>query len=260
MAPSYVLYDSSAQNAETLPIRLAAAAAGVQLKVEIVDPKEAAGSLDYKTNANPLGKLPALLTPEGYLFGIYGPARYLASVGQGEIGGRILRREAEISQWICFAQNEVLCAAAAWSEKGRDQALRSEGVKRTRLNCEGLNAWLEIRTFLVADRLTLADIAVASALYSVVQSTGLDDAFRAGFPHLTRWLRTCFHQQAFQKVLGRVVELPAKAAAGHAASEFAAAQQQQKKAPAAAKEAKEAKGQKEGGAKEGGGKKDKGGK
>jgi len=259
----YVLHDSSADNPETLPIRLAAAAAGVELKVEVEDPK-VAKSKDYRYNVNPLGKFPALSTPQGYLFGIYGPARYIASLGQGEVGGRILRHEAEISQWINFATNEVFSGAVGWAGKGHNREVRCEAVKRTRLNCAGLNSWLEIRTYLVADRLTLADIAVVSALYPVVQSTGLDDAFRASFPHLTRWLRTCFHQQAFRKVLGGVVELPAKAAKGEAASEFVAAQQEQKKgapAPAAAKKdakpkeakQKEAKPQKEG--KGGGGKK-----
>jgi elongation factor 1-gamma len=66
-----------------------------------------------------------------------------------------------------------------------------------------LNSLLATRTFLVRDRLTLADIAVCAALipgYELV----LDPGFRKAFKNTNRWFLTCMNQPNFLSVFGEV--------------------------------------------------------
>merc|ERR1712173_335230 len=66
------------------------------------------------------------------------------------------------------------------------------------LNDHGLT-----RTFLVGERLTLADIAVACTLLSLYKQV-LDPAFRKPFVNVTRWFTTVVNQPNAKAVLGQV--------------------------------------------------------
>merc|ERR1712154_473768 len=59
------------------------------------------------------------------------------------------------------------------------------------------------RTFLVGERLTLADIAVATTMLSLYKQV-LDPAFRKPFVNVTRWLTTVVNQPHAKAVLGEV--------------------------------------------------------
>merc|ERR1712176_750345 len=66
-----------------------------------------------------------------------------------------------------------------------------------------LNDHLLTRTFLVGERLTLADIAVATTMLSLYKQV-LDPAFRKPFVNVTRWFTTVVNQPHAQAVLGEV--------------------------------------------------------
>jgi len=86
-----------------------------------------------------------------------------------------------------------------------------------------LNEVLSERTFLVGERISLADITVATALLQLFEKV-VDPAFRAPFPHVVRWFLTSVNQPNFKAVLGEVklaeteakFVQPAAAAAGGA--------------------------------------------
>lgn len=59
------------------------------------------------------------------------------------------------------------------------------------------------KTYLVGERITLADIAVSTSLYLPFKLV-LDAGYRKGHPNLTRWYTTLINQPAFKKVLGDV--------------------------------------------------------
>ena len=66
-----------------------------------------------------------------------------------------------------------------------------------------LDAVLASRTFLVGDRVTLADVVGACNLW--LGFTKLFDAgYRSEVPNVARWFDTLVHQPAFVKVLGEV--------------------------------------------------------
>merc|ERR1712240_355919 len=67
-----------------------------------------------------------------------------------------------------------------------------------------LNDHLLTRTFLVGERVTLADISVACTLLSLYKQV-LDPAFRGSFTNVNRWFTTVINQPNAKAVLREVV-------------------------------------------------------
>lgn len=66
-----------------------------------------------------------------------------------------------------------------------------------------LNAHLLTRTYLVGERISLADISVACTLLNLYTNV-LDPAFRKSFVNVNRWFLTLINQPQFKAVLGEV--------------------------------------------------------
>ncbi|CAH2325086.1 elongation factor 1-gamma [Pelobates cultripes] len=66
-----------------------------------------------------------------------------------------------------------------------------------------LDSHLQTRTFLVGERITLADINVVCSLLWLYKQV-LDPSFRQPFGNVTRWFVTCVNQPQFRAVLGEV--------------------------------------------------------
>lgn len=66
-----------------------------------------------------------------------------------------------------------------------------------------LNAYLLPRTYLVGERVTLADISVACTLLNLYKEV-LDPNFRKPFVNVNRWFSTLVNQPQFKAVLGEV--------------------------------------------------------
>ena len=80
-------------------------------------------------------------------------------------------------------------------------------VNRSKVDVLGrlaaLEQYLVTRTFLVGERVSLADIGMAVTLVSAFTQV-LDPAFRALHRHLTRWFNTIIYQKLVVKVVGTV--------------------------------------------------------
>ncbi len=59
------------------------------------------------------------------------------------------------------------------------------------------------KTFLVGERVTLADIAVCCNLLLLYKQV-LDPKTREAYGNVNRWFMTCINQPQFKKVLGEV--------------------------------------------------------
>merc|ERR1711992_114537 len=68
---------------------------------------------------------------------------------------------------------------------------------------KALNDHLLAETFLVGERISLADIAVACTLLSLYKQV-MDPAFRKPFMNVTRWFTTVVNQPHAKDVLGAV--------------------------------------------------------
>jgi elongation factor 1-gamma len=74
-----------------------------------------------------------------------------------------------------------------------------------------LNTYLRTKTYLVGERITLADIAVACDLLLLFQWI-IEPSLREPYPHVTRWFSTLIHQKEFQTVIGTDYKLCEKTA------------------------------------------------
>ena len=132
-----------------------------------------------------------------------------ASKADSTLLGKGLYENAQIQQWIGFANAEISAVAVKWlypllgyadfnfkaTEEGKAAAKRLLGA---------LNQHLRYKTFLVGNCVTLADITVACYLLPFYK-TVFDVEFRAEFQNVNRWFLTCVNQTNFKEILGDVV-------------------------------------------------------
>merc|ERR1711878_49899 len=155
----------------------------------------------------PLGKVPAFEGSDGVLLTESNAIAYY--VANDELrGGSDASARAQVVQWMAMADNEILPAACTWvfptmgiMQFNKNATERAKEDVKTALKC--LNDHLLTRTFLVGERLTLADIAVATTMLSLYKQV-LDPAFRKPFVNVTRWFTTVVNQPNAKAVLGQV--------------------------------------------------------
>ncbi|AWO96362.1 putative valine--tRNA ligase-like isoform 3 [Scophthalmus maximus] len=133
-------------------------------------------------------------------------AWYLAD--QGKKAGVDAKQQSQVWQWLSFADNEltpVSCAVVfplmgvVGVDKKLQQSSRAELLRVLKV----LNQALEPRTFLVGESITLADMAVATAVLLPFKYA-LEPSDRNALTNVTRWFTTCINQPQFLKVLGKV--------------------------------------------------------
>jgi len=155
----------------------------------------------------PLGKVPAFEAEDGtWLFESNAIAYYVASA---QLLGSTRTDGALIQQWVNFADQEILPASCTWvfptmgimqyNKQGTERA--KEDVK---LALNVLNNHLETRTYLVGERITLADVCVACNLFLLYQHV-LEPAFIKPYVNTNRWFTTLVNQPQFKSVIGDFV-------------------------------------------------------
>jgi len=154
----------------------------------------------------PSGKVPAFETNDGqYLNDSNAIAYYVANQ---QLRGKTLFEQAQVLQWISFSDNEILPHACAWyfpvyKMIEYDQK-KFEGAKK---GMKGILSLLDkhllTRTFLVGERVSLADISVACTLWHLYIAC-LDPEYRKPFPNVNRWFVTVVNQKQFKAVAGEV--------------------------------------------------------
>ena len=152
----------------------------------------------------PLGKVPAFESNDGkYIAESNAIAYYVANQ---QLRGSTDVEKAQIIQWLGFADSEILPASCTWvfpclgimqyNKVATDRA--KEDVKSA-LNA--LNQHLLTRTYLVGERITLADISVACTLLHLYQYV-LDPTFRKPYQNVNRWFTTIVNQPQVKSVIG----------------------------------------------------------
>jgi len=177
---------------------VAAKYTGVQLEVVNANEQTAKNS--------PYGKIPYLETNEGIIFEANAIARYVARQGKNNLFGHNSFEAAQVEQWIDFSSSEIDLPGSVWVfpilgyiPNNSQATQKAKGDIRKVL--EFLNKHLVTRTFLVGQRISLADIAVAASLYRLYQRV-LDSGFRKPFGNVSRWFLTVVNQPEFKGVSG----------------------------------------------------------
>ncbi|CAH1262849.1 EEF1G [Branchiostoma lanceolatum] len=150
----------------------------------------------------PLGKVPAFEGKDGTcLFESNAIAYYL---GSDQLRGTSPKSAALVQQWVNFADSEILPAACSWVYPTLGIMQYNKGAKEAiKKVLTVLNEYLKTHTFLVDERVSLADISVACNLLLLYQQV-LEPAFRQPFVNVNRWFVTCVNQPQFKAVLGVV--------------------------------------------------------
>lgn len=158
---------------------------------------------------NPMGKVPTLETPEGSIFESNAIARYVARL-RPDLGlyGQSFFESGLVDQWMDFCAHEIDVPMGCWLYpvlgispfNAAATAKAKEDIKKA---LQVLENHLLLRTYLVGDRITLADITVASSLVYAMKFI-FDAGFRKQFPCVVRWFLTLVNQPTFQSVVGDV--------------------------------------------------------
>jgi elongation factor 1-gamma len=157
---------------------------------------------------NPRGQVPTAVTSHGTLWESNAIARYVARLRPAAaLLGNTLYEQGQVDAWIDYSQNEIEPPRSIWLYPilrifAFDGQAYAKAKKDVAACLATLNAHLQTRTYLVGERVTLADIAVASPLVQLFQMV-LEPKTRAKYVNVTRWFDTLVNQPEFRAILGQ---------------------------------------------------------
>ena len=198
---------------------------------------------------NPAGKIPVLDTPTGPLFESNAIARYIARLSpQAGLYGSSAYEQAQVDQWVDFSANELEPARGVWlyTVSGTLPSNNPKPLQEAKKDVEAalklLNTHFLHNTYLVGQAVTIADIAIFSALIDVYGKL-LSPQTQKLYPNLLRWFNTIANQPEVSAVVGQVTfatteGVPAPAAKGGKADKGEKADKAGEKKEAAKKEDK----------------------
>jgi elongation factor 1-gamma len=189
-------------------------AAKIQIAAEYSGSQLTQGQFEFgKTNTSaeflkkfPLGKVPAFESKEGQC--LYETDAIAQFVSNQQLRGKTPIDQALVQQYVAFSNNEITPSACTWTFpclgfKQYNKADTSAAQEHLKKIFAMLNDTLLTKTFLVGERVTLADISLCCDLVCLYKLV-LDPKFRAPYGNLNRWFMTCINQPQFKKVLGEV--------------------------------------------------------
>jgi len=158
---------------------------------------------------NPFGKVPVLETPQGAIFESNAIARYVARLrNDTDLYGSSFFESSQVDQWVDAVANDLepalLIAYYRTSETMQiDDTQFNEVLTDIRKFLSILDNYLLTRTYLVGNKITLADIVTATVLVEVYKKI-FRDQIASEFINVNRWFLTCVNQPEFAKVIGPV--------------------------------------------------------
>jgi len=189
----------------TKRILIAANYLGLKLEMPPVDLEKDLKSKDF-LNMNPMGKIPVLDAGEGFVFESNAIARYLARQEPSKnLLGHSMIETAQVDQWLDFTASELEPAVLAWVGPVMgyipyNSEIHKQAVENVKAALAALNMHLEKHTYLVGERISLADIVAATVLVPLYQKV-LEPRVRNPYHSVNRWFETICQQENFSSVL-----------------------------------------------------------
>ncbi|XP_014242460.1 elongation factor 1-gamma [Cimex lectularius] len=154
----------------------------------------------------PLGKVPAFETSDNQYLTESNAIAYYVSSDQLRGGNAV--EKAQVVQWLSYADNEVLPVVSTWVFPYMGMLNFDKKVVNGAKNdmtelLNKLNSYLLTKTYLVGERVTLADVVMACTLLNAYQHV-FDPTYRAAFKNVNRWFLTVVNQPKVKAVLGNV--------------------------------------------------------
>ncbi|KAK3169400.1 hypothetical protein OEA41_008783 [Lepraria neglecta] len=196
-------------NPRSTAIRAVAKANKLDLEIVETDITKGPLSTEY-LKLNKLGVIPSFVGADGYdLTECIAIAIYITSQNEKtSLLGKTKQDYASIVRWMSFANHEVLPALASWFRPliGRDPYNKKnveEGQKKALKAVSVLEEHLLVHTFLVGERITLADLFAAGIIFRGFQYF-FDKKWREENPNVTRWYETVYNQPIYSAVVGKL--------------------------------------------------------
>ncbi|KAI0772370.1 hypothetical protein BD413DRAFT_544792 [Trametes elegans] len=157
----------------------------------------------------PHGKIPALDAADGFkLFETTAIARYIAALpANSTLLGSNLKEAALIDQWISFSDSEIGAHTNLIFQLVKGiltpyaKPIHTTLAERQLRSLKTVESHLSTRTFLVTERITLADITLASVIQRALSIT-IDAPLRAQLPNLIRHFETVVNQPQLKGIFG----------------------------------------------------------
>ncbi|KAI0592039.1 hypothetical protein Alg130_00640 [Pyrenophora tritici-repentis] len=176
------------------------------LDIEFVETEPAKGVSTEYLKLNKLGKVPTFEGADGFVLSeCIAIAVYLASQNEKtSLLGKTKQDYATILRWMSFVNTEVLSPLGGWFRPilGRDPYNKKnveESQKAALKAVHVIEEHLLTHTYLVGERLTLADIFATSILARGFQYF-FDKQWRDSNPNVTRWYETIYNQSSYSAV------------------------------------------------------------
>jgi len=154
---------------------------------------------------SPMGRVPVLETEKGCIFEANSIVRHIARMSKGNLYGSNEIEASMIDNYLDFA-NDMELPASVWifpilgmiENKPKATSQAQTDIKKA---LDFLNNQLVTRTFLVGERITIADIVVAMTLFHLFQKV-LDATTRKACPNVVRWFTTIVNQANVKAIVG----------------------------------------------------------
>jgi len=162
------------------------------------------------SSLSPNKKAPILQTPSGnVIFESNAIARYLAKIRRDTgLAGESVLEEASIDSWVEWSANELELPCCVWFYPVAGyMPFHPDAYTKAKADVgkalEVLDAHLSDKTYIVGERITLADICLASTLVYPFKLV-CDKTFLKAYGNVSRWFQTCVNQPQFKAVIGTV--------------------------------------------------------
>ncbi|KAM4611224.1 elongation factor 1-gamma-like isoform 2-T2 [Discoglossus pictus] len=185
---------------ELFPILITAKHSGLELQLER---HETAG--EEVTPGKFIWKRPKYVEEDGLV--LHGHETIMCYIASNDLQGSGIRPKTLIQMWFHFINKEILPLLYAWvypilgilpynKQRTEDAKTRFQKVLSI------LDSSLRTRTYLVGERMTLADISVASALLWPFVLV-FEPSYREPYVSLNRWFTTCINSPVFTAAVGK---------------------------------------------------------
>jgi len=180
------------------------------LEIEVVNEEPGQGVSEEYLKINALGKVPTFRGSDGFVLReCIAIAVYFAAQNEKtSLLGKTKQDYASILSWMSFANSEVLPPLGGWFRPliGRDAYNKKnvDTASANTLKAVGvLEKHLVLNTYLVGERLSLADLFTASLIARGFQYV-FDKEFRGQHPNVTRWYELICNQPMYSAVAGEL--------------------------------------------------------